>query len=217
MIDPTGNFSIASTMAAVNTAATLATTAQSAIDLFGDVSNGGEISASQAGMFALANLGGIKLFKSIGKKFLKKFNCGKPNEHKICKIFKSDDERVRIIRNTLGLKAGTRNVAFSDYITSAGVDSIIAVSGPTLPGTVGIPVPLQTGFDGHTRAFDAEVKIYSTLTSRFTPSTTGLVRVVSELDFCNSCKRVGTAFKLRHPKTFVLTSSVSSSKSHRKR
>jgi hypothetical protein len=56
---------------------------------------------------------------------------------------------------------------FADYITSSGVDSIIGVSGPTLPGTVGIPVPLQTGWDGHSRAFDAELKLYSTMASRF--------------------------------------------------
>ncbi|MCX4030004.1 putative Ig domain-containing protein [Endozoicomonas sp. SM1973] len=218
--DPTGNFGLPSFGVGFNVAGILTTLniASSAYDLFGVVSNGESITAAQAGMFALASLGGIKLFKILGKKFLKKFNCEKPGkEHKICRIFKSDSERISFIRRTLGLRAGQRNVAFADYITTSGVDSIIGVSGRTLPGTEGIPVSLQTGWDGHNRSFDAEVKLYSTMTSRFTTSTTGLVRVVSELNFCGSCTRVGTAFKLRHPKLFVMKSSVLSSTTHKKR
>lgn len=207
-IDPTGNFSMASVMSAVNVTATLASTAVSSYEFGSAVyEGGGEVSATQAGMFAIASLGGIKVFKLIGKKFLKKFNCGKPGEHKICKIFKSDGERITTLRSTLGI-GKKKNIAFADYITSDGVGTMVSASGRHAhPGTVDMPAsPRFVTFEiGHSRALDSEVKLYENLALKFSGSTKGITRVVSELPICGSCAAVGTQFRGAFPSVFLTT------------
>jgi RHS repeat-associated protein len=206
-IDPTGNFSLGQMMTTVNVMANLASTAQAAYDFSGSMANG-EVNATQAGMFALASLGGMKLFKIVGKKFLKRFNCGKPGEHKICKIFESDGKRITTLRSTLGI-GRRKNIAFVDYITTSGVGTMVAASGAhTHPGTVGMPSSprYQTGFVGtHQRALDSEVKLYENMAMRFDPNTKGIARLVSELPICTSCGRVGLLFRRDFPKVFLMT------------
>ena len=196
-------------LATVNIASTV-------FDTWEFLEGGGEINAVDVGLMALASVAGVKVFKVLGRKFMKKYGCDKGNKKGICQIFQSDAKRMNVLRATLGLAAGQKNVAFADYITTSGVGTINAVSGRTLKGTAGISVPVVTGFDGHTRKYDAEVKIYSTLYSKFNSSTVGLVRVVSELNFCRSCARGGKVFAGRHPRIVYLSSSVSSSSSRRK-
>lgn len=208
MVDPTGNFSIGSSLSALNVLGNLVGTAQVGLDLFNSVSNGESITSAQAGMFAIASLGGLKLFKAVGKKFLKRFRCGKPNEHKICKIFKSDEERIQTYRSTLRISR-TKNIAFADYITSSGIGSMVAASGGfSHPGTVGLPsttrfIAFPTGRNN--RETDSERKLYENMAIRFTSTTVGLARVVSELPICVSCAGIGRQFKNDFPGVILLT------------
>lgn len=206
--DPTGNFSIAGTMKAISTVATLVSTAQSGYELWRDVEEGKDISLGQAGMVALASYGGFKLFKLVGKKFLKKYGCDGPKSDKgICKIFQSDGKRISTLRSTLGI-GNRKNIAFVDYITTDGVGTMVAASGQhTHPGTVGMPSsPRYVTFTvGHSRALDSEVKLYENLALKFNGGTKGITRLVSELKICASCVGVGTQFKREFPGVFLMT------------
>ena len=203
-IDPTGNFSLGSVSASINTVGTLSSIVSFSSDVF---NAGGDVTATQAGMFALASVGGMKLFKIMGKKFLRKYNCGSPNEKKICKIFHSDGKRIASLRATLGI-GKNKNIAFADYITSDGVGTMVAASGRhTHPGTVGIPSPTRyiTFTVGHSRDLDSEVKLYENLAIRFSSSTKGLTRIVSELPICASCAGVGPQFRSDFKNVLLMT------------
>jgi RHS repeat-associated protein len=209
-IDPTGNFSLGSLSAgqAVSAILTTASIGSTVVDTFDFLSGDGDVSAVDAGMMALASYGGFKLFKIIGKKFLKKFNCGRPGEHKICKIFKSDSQRIATIRSTLGISK-KKNIAFADYITTDGVGTLVAASGEyTHPGTAGMPpltryITMPTG--RNRRQTDSERKLYENLANIFNPSTKGLTRVVSELPICISCAGIGNQFRIDFPGIYLMT------------
>jgi len=68
-VDPTGNFSIGSTLSAMNTMATLASRAQTAYNFYQIATGEQEISAKQIGFEILASMGGGKLIKMFSKRF----------------------------------------------------------------------------------------------------------------------------------------------------
>jgi The BURPS668_1122 family of deaminases len=219
--DPTGNFSLGGVMATINIASTLVSTAQSALDLYGDVTSGEPIRPSQVGMLALAPLGGFKLFKVIGKKFLNKIGCQKPSsKNPICNIFKSDKARVDLIRKNLLVgvsKKKRRTIAFADYFgqSSPAFGTMWAVSGRVSPlGSEPAPAaPILGSFyarpvfgdkDKNGRRTDAEKKLFESLAKKFSPGSSGLVRMHASKAICGSCQGVKQQFKRRYPKVIVL-------------
>jgi RHS repeat-associated protein len=211
-VDPTGNFSIGSVMATVNVVATLASVSQTSYDFFSDptqsLSGDASSFAVEGGMFALTSMGGFKIFKLIGKKFLKKLGCEKANsKKKICDIFKPAGQRIKKIKKAIGAKK-RQNVAYADYITSSGIGTMIANSGKkNRPGTVGMPSSRRyiTSVVGFSRAFDSEVKLYENLAINFNPNTKGIVNLVSERPICASCGGVGSQFKMDFKGVFVMS------------
>lgn len=71
-IDPTGNFSLGSIGATLNTVGTLASIASTTYDLYSVATGEKELSASQVGFAVISSLGGGKLMALLGKKVLEK-------------------------------------------------------------------------------------------------------------------------------------------------
>jgi len=92
-IDPSGNFSIGQAMAAVNVASTLASTAQTTIEVFSLATGDGEVSARQIGagiiLGMLPGASGLKLLKMSNLK--KKVNGNSKKSGKPQHVYKIDD------------------------------------------------------------------------------------------------------------------------------
>ena len=195
--DPTGQFGITSAVTAVSVTATLVGVGFTSFDITTALL-GGDVTAPEVGMIALASVGGIKLFKIVGKKLLNRLKCGKPNENKVCNIFKSDRQRIDFLRDKIKVKKGA-NIAFVDYLTTDGLGTMAAVSGKAMRlGAVDLPSPTRyfaTATGNNDRETDSEKKLYENLALRINTGAKGVVRLVSERDICSSCRSVGRQFQ----------------------
>jgi hypothetical protein len=92
-IDPTGHFSIASSMTAVNTAATLVNSAQTAVNVFKLSTGDGSVSSSEIGagiiLGMLPGASGVKFLKMSNKK--KTVNGNSKKSRKKQHVYKIDD------------------------------------------------------------------------------------------------------------------------------
>lgn len=118
-------------------------------------------------------------------------------------------DKVNQLRSTFGIEG--RNVGIATYNINGISNEVPAVSGRTLPGTVGIPSPrfFETFAVGHTREFDSEVKLLETIAHQFAPgpgiyeNIRGTVTIFSELPPCPSCVGVIQQFNRMFPNVSV--------------
>jgi len=119
-------------------------------------------------------------------------------------------DRVSQIRDVLQI-AQRRNVAIANYNIQGSSGELVGVSGPTVPGTVGIPGSrfFETFVVNHTREFDSEVKILETIAHQFANSkgvyenVKGSVTLFTELTPCPSCAGVIQQFQQMFPNVAV--------------
>ncbi|GAA6154317.1 deaminase domain-containing protein [Pseudoteredinibacter isoporae] len=96
-----------------------------------------------------------------------------------------------------------QNFTIADYDIDGVQGRLFALSGKNSPSsTVGIPDARQfetTFINGTDRAWDTEVKILETLGPQFNSSSSGTIRLLSELEVCGSCSGVIQQFEKAYP------------------
>ena len=103
--------------------------------------------------------------------------------------------------------AKSNNVAFAEtFIDGKTFDELVSVSGKKTPG-LDFPEPDQRIFDteiGKFHEFDSEVAIVEHLTRELNINDSGVIRIVSERAFCESCTQILSDFKRRFPNIELL-------------
>jgi hypothetical protein len=117
-------------------------------------------------------------------------------------------KRIGSIRNSLKIGKG-RNIAYTEGSISGKAFSEVGVSGKALRnGTVGNPVNRlfsTSNVGGFSRAFDSEVKLLESFARQFSRNTSvkGVLKIVSERQFCGSCSNVVSQFQKMFPNVTV--------------
>ena len=119
-------------------------------------------------------------------------------------------KRINSIRKSLKIGRG-RNIAYTEGTIAGKRFSEIGISGKAVRnGTVGNPDPVNRFFQtfdvgGYSRALDSEIKLLESFARQYSNNTNikGVLKIVSERQFCGSCSNVVGQFQKMFPNVSV--------------